>query len=102
MVMMIFVLNRRLNGLHLQTWIQPILGLTAASAVTGLSSWGVMVGMQSVIVKQGFLEVLLELCLAGGVGLILFGLIAAQLKIPEFDLFMERLQGRLPAFLRRK
>jgi putative peptidoglycan lipid II flippase len=102
MVMMIFVLNRRLNGLHLQTWIQPILGLAAASAVTGLSSWGIMVGMQSVIVKQGFLEVLLELCLAGGVGLTLFGLIAAQLKIPEFDLFMERLQGRLPAFLQRK
>jgi putative peptidoglycan lipid II flippase len=102
MVMMIFVLNRRLNGLHLQTWIQPILGLAAASAVTGLSSWGVMAGMQSVIVKQGFLEVLLELCLAGGVGLTLFGLIAAQLKIPEFDLFMERLQGRLPAFLQKK
>jgi putative peptidoglycan lipid II flippase len=102
MIMMLFVLNRRLNGLHLQTWIQPILGLAMASTVAGLSSWGVLLGMQSLIAKQGFLEVLLELCLAGVVGLTLFGLIAAQLKVPEFDLFVGRLQGRLPAFLRRK
>jgi putative peptidoglycan lipid II flippase len=102
MIMMLFVLNRRLNGLNLKSWIQPILGLVAASAAAGLSSWGVLTGMQSLIAKQGFLEVLLELCLAGLVGLTLFGLIAAQLKISEFDLFMARLQGRLPAFLKRK
>jgi putative peptidoglycan lipid II flippase len=102
MIMMLFVLNRRLNGLNLKSWIQPILGLVGASAAAGLSSWGVLTGMQSLISKQGFLEVLLELCVAGLVGLILFGLIAAQLKISEFDLFMARLQGRLPAFLKRK
>jgi putative peptidoglycan lipid II flippase len=102
MIMMLFVLNRRLNGLNLKSWIQPILGLVVASAAAGLSSWGVLTGMQSLIDKQGFFEVLLELCVAGLVGLILFGLIAAQLKISEFDLFMARLQGRLPAFLQRK
>lgn len=101
MGMMLFVLNRRLNGLNLRSWIQPILGLAMASAVTGFSSWGVLVGMQSLIVKQGFFEVLLELCVSGLIGLTLFGLIAAQLKVPEFDLFVARLQGRLPAFLRR-
>jgi putative peptidoglycan lipid II flippase len=101
MVMMLFVLNRRLNGLNLRSWIQPILGLAMASAVTGFSSWGVLLGMQSLMVKQGFLEILFELCVSGLIGLTLFGLIAAQLKVPEFDLFVSRLQGRLPAFLRR-
>jgi putative peptidoglycan lipid II flippase len=102
MIMMLFVLNRRLNGLHLRSWIQPLLGLVAASAAAGLSSWGVLTGIQSLLSKQGLLEVVLELCLAGLVGLTVFGLIAAQLKISEFDLFMARLQGRLPAFLKRK
>jgi putative peptidoglycan lipid II flippase len=102
MIMMLFVLNHRLNGLHLRSWIQPLLGLVAASAAAGLSSWGVLTGVQSLLGKQGFLEVVLELCLAGFVGLTVFGFIAAQLKISEFDLFMARLQGRLPAFLRRK
>jgi putative peptidoglycan lipid II flippase len=102
MIMMLFVLNRRLNGLHLRSWIQPLLGLVAASAAAGLSSWGVLTGVQSLLGKQGFLEVVLELCLAGLVGLTVFGLFAAQLKISEFDLFMARLQGRLPAFLKRK
>jgi putative peptidoglycan lipid II flippase len=101
MIMMLFVLNRRLNGLNVRSWIQPILGLTAASAAAGLSSWGVLFGMQSLISKQGFLELLLELCLSGLLGLTVFGAIATQLKVPEFDLFVTRLQGRLPSFLRR-
>jgi putative peptidoglycan lipid II flippase len=101
MIMMLFVLNRRLNGLNVRSWIQPILGLTAASAAAGLSSWGVLFGMQSLISKQGFLELLLELCLSGLLGLTVFGAIATQLKVPEFDLFITRLQGRLPSFLRR-
>jgi putative peptidoglycan lipid II flippase len=101
MIMMLFVLNRRLNGLNLRSWIQPILGLAIASAVAGLGSWGVLFGMQSLISKQGFLELLLELCFSGLLGLIVFGAIATRLKVPEFDLFVARLQGRLPSFLRR-
>ncbi|WP_404790770.1 murein biosynthesis integral membrane protein MurJ [Altericista sp. CCNU0014] len=100
-IMMLFVLNRRLDGLNLRSWIQPILGLTVASAVAGFSSWGVLLGLQSFISQQGFLAILLELCLSGLVGLTLFGSIAAQLKVPEFDLFAARLQSRLPSFLRR-
>jgi putative peptidoglycan lipid II flippase len=101
MAALLWILNRRLNGLHLRSWIAPILGLTAASILAGLSSWGVLQGMQLALGKQGFLGVLLELSVAGTIGLALFGLVAARLKVPEFELFIERIKGRLPAAFRR-
>jgi putative peptidoglycan lipid II flippase len=101
MAALLWILNRRLNGLNLRSWVAPILGLTAASIAAGLSSWGVLEGMQSVLGKQGFLGALLELSVAGLIGLALFGAIAARLKVPEFDLFISRIKDRLPAALRR-
>jgi putative peptidoglycan lipid II flippase len=101
MVALLWILNRRLNGLNLRSWVAPILGLTVASILAGLSSWGVLQGMQWALGKQGFLIALLELSVAGLIGLVLFGAIAARLKVPEFDLFVSRIKDRLPAALRR-
>jgi putative peptidoglycan lipid II flippase len=101
MVALLWILNRRLNGLNLQLWVAPILGLTAASIVAGLSSWGILQGIQSALGKQGFLVALLELSVAGLVGLAIFGAIAARLRVPEFELFIARIKDRLPAALRR-
>jgi putative peptidoglycan lipid II flippase len=101
MAALLWILNRRLNGLNLRSWVAPIFGLTAASVLAGLSSWGVLQGMQLGLGKQGFLGVVLELCVAGAIGLGLFGIIAARLKVPEFDLFISRIKDRLPAALRR-
>jgi hypothetical protein len=52
--------------------------------------------------KQGLLGILIELGLAGLVGLLIFGLIAAQLKVAEFEMFLTRIQSRLPSFLKSK
>jgi putative peptidoglycan lipid II flippase len=101
MVALLWILNRRLNGLNLRSWVAPILGLTAASIVAGLSSWGILQGIQSALGKQGFLLALLELSVAGLVGLAIFGAIAARLRVPEFELFIARIKDRLPAALRR-
>ncbi len=101
MVALLWILNRRLNGLNLRSWVAPILGLTAASIVAGLSSWGILQGIQSALGKQGFLVALLELSVAGLVGLAIFGAIAARLRVPEFELFIARIKDRLPAALRR-
>jgi putative peptidoglycan lipid II flippase len=100
-IALLWILNKRLNGLQLKTWIAPLLGLTIASVLAGGASWAVLFGIQSLGGKQGFIGLLLELSLAGSIGLVVFGLITARLKIPEFDLFIERLKGRLPAFLQR-
>jgi putative peptidoglycan lipid II flippase len=101
MVALLWILNRRLNGLNLRSWVAPILGLTAASIVAGLSSWGILQGIQSALGKQGFLLALLELSVAGLVGLAIFGAIATRLRVPEFELFIARIKDRLPAALRR-
>lgn len=101
MIMMLWILNKRLNGLNLRSWVRPILGLTGASIFTGMSSWGLTQGMQMLWGKQGFWGALLELSIAGLIGLVVFGLIAARLKVPEFQLFLSRIQERLPAALRR-
>ncbi|MGB8698129.1 MAG: murein biosynthesis integral membrane protein MurJ [Thermosynechococcaceae cyanobacterium] len=101
MIALLWILNRRLNGLQLRSWIAPIVGLALASVVAGMSSWGTLQGLQLVLGKEGFLLLLGELSVAGLVGLVLFGFLALQLKVPEFELFLGRLQGRLPAFLKR-
>lgn len=100
-IALLWILNKRLNGLQLQTWIAPMVGLTVASIFGGGASWGVLFGIQRLAGKQGFIGLLLELSLAGLIGLVVFGLITARLKVPEFDLFIGRLKGRLPAFLKR-
>ena len=101
MVALLWILNRRLNGLKLRSWILPLLGLTVASVLAGGASWAVLFGIQRLAGKQGFIGLSLELSLAGSIGLVVFGVITARLKIPEFDLFIGRLKGRLPAFLKR-
>jgi putative peptidoglycan lipid II flippase len=99
-IALLWILNKRLNGLHLRSWIAPLLGLTIASVLAGGASWAVLFGIQRLAGKQAFIGLLLELSLAGLIGLVVFGLITARLKIPEFDLLIERLKGRLPAFLK--
>lgn len=101
MVALLWILNRRLQGLQLKGWIRPLVGLTGVSVIAGLSSWGVLMAIERFFKQPGFLGVVFELCLAGAVGLVLFVLLTLPLKIPEFDLFVSRLQGRLPSFLRR-
>jgi putative peptidoglycan lipid II flippase len=103
MVALLWILNRRLHGLQLGTWIKPIAGLTAISALAGAASWGVIAGTHRLWGNQDSEVILLiELCVAGLVGLLLFGGLATRLGIPEFDLFLTRMQGRLPSFLKRK
>jgi putative peptidoglycan lipid II flippase len=102
MAALLWILDRRLNGLHIQSWLRPILGLTIASIVAGGVSWGVLWALQMFAGKQGLLGILIELGLAGLVGLLIFGLIAAQLKVAEFEMFLTRIQSRLPSFLKSK
>jgi putative peptidoglycan lipid II flippase len=101
MAALLWVLNRRLHGLHLKSWIKPIAGLTLVSTLSGLASWGALKGMNALWGDQAQALLLVELSLAGLLGLLLFGGLAARLGISEFDLFIARIQSRLPAFLRR-
>lgn len=78
-----------------QEWSLPILGLTAASIVAGVASFGVLEVSQQLLGQNGLLIQLLQLCLAGLVGLCIFGAIAAWMKLPEVNVFVSRLRQRV-------
>jgi len=97
-LMLLWLLNRRLNGLPWQQWGLPILGLTAGSIVAGAASYGTLEVLQRFLGTNGLPIQLLQLSLAGLVGISVFAVIAAWMKLPEVNIFVSRLRQR---FLRR-
>ncbi len=94
MVALLWLLDQKLNGLGWQAWSWPILQLTIISAIAGLASWGVLLGCQQVWGIEGFFVQLIQLTLAGSAGLVIFGLLAMQLKLPEVDMTVARIRQR--------
>jgi putative peptidoglycan lipid II flippase len=93
-IWLLVALHRKLNGLPLRDWSLPIAGLTLSSIVTGLVSWGTLLGLQQVMGTEGFLVQLLQLAIAGAIGLAVFALIASQMRLPEVDQLVTRLRQR--------
>jgi putative peptidoglycan lipid II flippase len=94
-VWLLMVLNRKLNGLPWRDWSIPIAGLTLGSLVAGLASWGTLLGLQQIMGTEGFLVQLLQLSVAGAIGLAVFAVIATQMRLPEVDQLVTRLRQRL-------
>ncbi|MBH8571781.1 murein biosynthesis integral membrane protein MurJ [Nostocaceae cyanobacterium CENA369] len=94
MLMLLWLLDRKLNGLPWREWTVPILGLTAGSVVTGITSYLTLVVLQQVLGKEGLLILILELCISSLVGLVVFGAIASWMKIPEVNSFVIRMRQR--------
>ena len=95
MVVMLWILNRRLNGLSLREWMTPIAGLTAASAIAGLTAWGTLRGLESLWGNSGLLILLAQLGIAGAAGLIIYIGLALQLRLPEVTQFGDRIRQKL-------
>lgn len=94
-IALIFYLNRRLGSLPLLSWSLALLGLTAASGVAGLACWSMLNGLQGWLGNQGMILQLVELSIAGIVGLIVFVLLAMQLRIPEVNLFINNIRSKV-------
>jgi putative peptidoglycan lipid II flippase len=93
-IALLWSLDRRLNGLPWRSFI-PLFSLAAASVITGLATWGTSLGFQRLMPTTNMVTSILQVAIAGGVGLVVFSLIASQLKLPEFDLFVGRLRQKL-------
>lgn len=93
-LMLLWLLNRRLNGLPWREWSLPILGLTAGSLVAGAASYGTLEVLQNFLGTNGLLIQLLQLSIAGLVGIGVFAVIAAWMKLPEVNIFVSRLRQR--------
>ncbi|MBF2067269.1 MAG: murein biosynthesis integral membrane protein MurJ [Calothrix sp. C42_A2020_038] len=95
-LMLLFILNNRLNGLPMLEWSLPILGLTAASFAGGISSFATLQFMERLLAgKENILVLLLELSIAGLIGLVVFGAIAAVMKLPEVDTFVAKMRQKI-------
>ena len=93
-VMLLWLLNRKLNGLPWREWSLPLLGLIVGSLMTGLASWGVSRGFQQIVGSGSLLLQLLQMSLAAIVGLGVFALFATRMNLPEVDIFVARLRQR--------
>ncbi len=96
--MLLFLLNRKLNGLPIVQWSLPILGLAAGSVVAGAASFGTSFGIAQIINSDNLLIQLLQLSISGFVGLAVFGIIASRMNIPEVNNFAIQMRRK---FLKR-
>ncbi len=98
MIVMMYVLDRRLNGMPLKSWSITILGLTIASAIAGGVSWGIYYVLSqnfaSMSVVMRFGAEVGGLAIASAVGLGIFGAIAVQMKIPEINALTNQIKRR--------
>jgi putative peptidoglycan lipid II flippase len=91
---MLFLLNRRLNGLPWREFL-PLLWIFGASAIAGCATWGVSYGWQQVIPVSNKITLLIQLALSGGIGFGVFITIVSQLKLPEFDKFVAQIRRKV-------
>jgi len=95
LIALTYFLNRKLNGLPWRSWGVSIVGLTISSLISGGISYWILTLMQNALGTKGFVPLVIELCGAGGAGLLVFGAIASQLRIPEVTMFGDRLRAKL-------
>ncbi len=92
---MLWVLNRRLNGLPLWQWGWQVLALTIASIFSGIVAFAAIRVTEQFLGTEGFLINCLQLGLGGMVGLTVFALLAMQLKLPELTTLAASLRQKL-------
>lgn len=93
-LMLLWFLNRKLYGLPWRELMWPILALTGGSFATGLTSWGVSWGFKQIWNTDSLLMQLLQIILAGVLGLAVFAVLASTMKLPEVDMFVSRIRQR--------
>ena len=90
---LVLALQKRLGGIPLRVWTRDSLLLLAAAVAGGLAAWG----LEAVIAWPANLwGRLLECCLAGGLGLLVYGLIASLARVPEVHQISRQLRARIP------
>ncbi len=94
MIALTFFLDQRLNGIGWQGWVLPIVGLTGASFAGGSVSWWVANQIGNYFIAPNFFTFAAQLAIAGSSGLLVFLIIASQLRIPEVKLFVGGIVGR--------
>jgi putative peptidoglycan lipid II flippase len=90
---LLLALQARLGGLPLRLWWRDTLLLFVAAVLGGLAAWGLASG---VAWPTGLWGRLLECGFAGGVGLLVYGLVASLAGVPEVTDLILQLRAGLP------
>lgn len=101
-IMLLWLLNRKLNGLPLREWAWLILGLTGSSFIAGAASWITYFGLQQLWSSSHLLTLLVQLTISGLVGIGIFAAIASRMNLPEFELVGARLTQKFGKKLGRR
>jgi putative peptidoglycan lipid II flippase len=94
MVALLWLLDRKLQGLNWREWVIPILGLAASSVEAGGVSWVVTQIYQQFLPTKTLLSQLFQLGLAASAGLVVFFLLTSWLNIPEFEMFTAKIRQK--------
>ncbi|MEO1620688.1 MAG: murein biosynthesis integral membrane protein MurJ [Cyanobacteria bacterium J06632_3] len=95
LVAMTVLLGRKIDGLPIADWARTIGTLTVASFISGISCWLTQGGLASFMGTQGFIVNLVQMCVAGGIGLATFALLTVVLKVPEASILADRIRQKL-------
>ena len=90
-IIFIWLLHERLNGLPLWQWSKGILGLFVASVVAGSASYLVSQGFEKTIGNDNLFRLILELGISSTVAIMIFGLIAMRLRLPELNMLTSKI-----------
>ena len=94
MIMLLYCLDKKLGGLPWGEWGLPFLGLTSGSSLTAFVTLATLQVCQRVLGTEGLVIQLVQLSVASFVGLGVFALFVSQMKLPEVDMFVDRIRGR--------
>ncbi|MGD2180458.1 murein biosynthesis integral membrane protein MurJ [Lusitaniella coriacea] len=94
MMVLLWILHRRLNGLPLLEWGLSLLALIVGTVVAGFASWGACWGWERFIGTGNLILQLLQLGLAFFIALGIFILFAIQLKLPEVNILTSRIRQK--------
>jgi len=90
---LLLALQRRVPGMPLANWARDSALLLAAALVAGLIAWATA---HAIGWPQDLLGLVLQCSFSGGLGLLVYGLIAGGAKVPEALEIGRQLRARLP------
>lgn len=96
LIALVWILQRRLQGLPWGQLLPPLLGVALASGLCGVAAWGTLHGLEWLWGRDGLLVQVFQVAIAGSVSLVVFSLAIAPLKLPELEFFLAKVRRFLP------
>lgn len=97
LVVLLWILHRRLGGLPLLPWGGWVALLSSWSFVCGVLAYGTQAGLDRLWPAQNLILLIVKLAIASGVGLLAFALPVSRLPLPEVQQLRDRLLRRRQA-----